>query len=208
MHKFAGVQHDLRRQWNFHTRFFENAGEPRHDEVEQNQHRTQAHEHEQPRVGHGRDDVSAQLVPRALKFGQPVEDGCERSAGLSGANHIHVQVAEVRRMRSQTVGQRLTALEHAQHIQDDGAELGPLGQLAGDAQGAVERHPGVEQCGKLLREEQNVAMPPPGEIGQLQVEGFLLLDADVDRRQPLLPQLARNSLVALARQVAGAKLAI
>src|SRR5207249_11702303 len=78
-------------------------------------------------------------------------------------------------------------------------------QLAGDGHAARERQPRIEKRGKLLREEQNIAMPPASKIGQFQNEGILLLDADINRRQPLLPQLACDSLIALAGQSASAK---
>src|SRR5262249_35205944 len=120
------------------------------------------------------------------KFSQPLEYGCKRSAGLPGAHHVDIQIAEVGRMRRQAVGQRLATLEHAEYIQDHPAELRPLGQLAGDTQCAVERHACVEQRGKLLREEENIAMASTSEVGQLQLKRFLPLDPDIDRGQPLL----------------------
>ncbi len=111
-------------------------------------------------------------------------------------------------MRAKTVGQGLAALEHAQHIEYDAAELGPLRQLAGDVQRAVERDACVEQCGKLLCEEKDVAMASAIEIGQVKLKRFLLFQTDIDRRQPLLAQFARNGLIALTRQITSAKLAV
>ncbi len=46
------------------------------------------------------------------------------------------------------------------------------------------------------------------EVGQIKLKGFLLLQADIARRQPLLAQLARDGLIALARQIASTKLAV
>src|SRR4051794_18971561 len=51
-------------------------------------------------------------------------------------------------------------------------------------------------------------MPPAGEVRQGKREAFLLLDADIDRRQALLPQLTRDGFIALARKTPGAKLAV
>lgn len=57
-------------------------------------------------------------------------------------------------MRRQTVGQRISALEHAYDIEYDGAEMGAFGELRGDPQGAVDRYAGVQERRKLLREKR------------------------------------------------------
>ena len=79
--------------------------------------------------------------------------------GLAGPHHVDVEIRKILRMRSQAVGQRSAALQHAQHVQHDKAEAGPLGEFAGDGQGAIQRHAGIQQRGKLLGEEQDVAPP-------------------------------------------------
>jgi hypothetical protein len=51
-------------------------------------------------------------------------------------------------------------------------KLSPLGEFAGDGQGAVERNAGVEQRGELLGEEQNVAPAACLERGSLSSNDF------------------------------------
>ena len=66
--------------------------------------------------------------------------GPARSGGLAGAHHVDEELGEVLAVGGKTVGQGFAALEHAQHIQDDDAEGGTLGQLGGDGQGPVQRY--------------------------------------------------------------------
>src|ERR1035438_4446973 len=124
------------------------------------------------------------------------------------ATHVDIEIAEVGGVRAQAVGQRTPAFEHAQNVEHDEAETGMLGQFGGDAQGAVQGDGGVEQRGKFLGEKQDVAAPlAEGRQFELQ-DRFPGSHANVDRCQSLFAQFARNQLLIVARQTAGANFAI
>ena len=157
LHEFAGAEHDLGGQRHHQVARLEHGGEARDHEVQQHHDRRQTHQQQQGRVNHGRNNVAAQFIARAFEFREAVEHGCERSAGFSGADHVHEEVGEVFRMRRQAVRQRPAALQHAQNIHHDEPEFRTFRKFAGDVDGAVERHAGVQQRGEFLREEQHVA---------------------------------------------------
>ena len=73
-------------------------------------------------------------------------------------------------MRGETVGERLAALQHAQDVEDDEAELRPFREFASDGQRAIDGHARVEQRRELLREEQDVAPVAARECRKLQLE--------------------------------------
>ena len=65
----------MRRQRHLHVRFLENRRKARDHEGQQERNRAGAHQRQQARVDHGRDDVVPQVVARALEFRETVEDG-------------------------------------------------------------------------------------------------------------------------------------
>src|SRR5665647_1498191 len=140
-------------------------------------------------------------ILRVLKGGRSLADSL-------GAHHVRVQIADVLRVRAQAVGKRASALQHAQDVEHDEAETGMLGEFGGDAQGAVQRDGGVEQSGKFLGEEQDVAASL-AEGRQLELQGgFPGSDTNVDRGESLFAQFARDRLLIVAGQAARADFAI
>ena len=126
-------------------------------------------------IDHGGNDVVAQVVAGALEFGQALEDHRQRAGGFARPHHVDVELGKIVGMGGQAVGQRLAALQHAQHVEHDDAERGLLGQFGGDGKRAVERHAGIEQRGKFLGEEQDVAALAAAERRQLDLDGRALL---------------------------------
>jgi hypothetical protein len=49
---------------------------------------------QQRRINHGRDDVVAQVVARALEFGQALEDDGQRAGGFARAHHVDVELGK------------------------------------------------------------------------------------------------------------------
>ena len=190
------------------ARFFKDRRESRHDEIHEHQNGADAHQREQRRIGHRRDDIAAQIVARALEFGEPLEYHCQRAAGFACADHVDVQLREVVRVSGQAVGQRPAAFEDAQNVQDQGAEGGAIGQFGGDGERAIHRHARAEQRGEFLSEEQDVALPAAGEGRQLDFDGFLRFLTDIDRRETLAAQLERDQALGLGVNRAGANLSI
>src|SRR5437773_7476785 len=111
-------------------------------------------------------------------------------------------------MRRQAGRQRLPSLDHAEKVQNEKTKLRPVREIGRNAHGAIHRHACIQQRRKFLREEQHVALVTQRESRHFQFERLLLLNSDVNGRQPLLAQFARNGLIGFRCKAAGAQLAV
>src|SRR5207244_3267354 len=130
------------------------------------------------------DNVATEIVARALELGQTFEDLGKRAGGFAGADHIDIQLGEMRGVRRKTVGKRFAALQDTHYIQDNRTEFGTGGEFRYDRQGAVYRNSCVQQSGKFLGEEQYV-FAASIERRQPELETFGFFETDVDRYQAL-----------------------
>src|SRR3954454_18154274 len=106
-------------------------------------------------------------------------------------------------MCSEAVCKRLPALEHTHNIEHDITKLRSLCQLASNRKGAIQRYARTQQCGKLLRKEQDVAAAVRPNFRQSPLNRLLLLNTHIERNKPLALQLLGDSLVALSRNDTG-----
>ena len=141
--------------------------------------------------------------------GEPFEDRGEAAAGFAGAHHVDVEVGEIVGMGGEAFGQRFAAFEDAEDVGDDGAEGCALGEFGSDAERAVHRNAGGEERREFLGEVRGrrcACLPP--ENGHFENELLLLLEADEDGRQSLAAEFARDKLVGLGGEGAGADFAV
>ena len=170
-------------------------GEARHHEIQQDEDRRQAHQASSAGIDHRRDDVAAQVVARALEFRQALEDLRRAMPEASPARTMLMYSSEkYARMRGQAVGQRLAALEDAQDVQHDGAELRRARSVrlvieSARSSGTPALSSVESSCVKNRTSRALAAV----ERRQLELEAAsFCFEPDVDRRQALAAQFARR----------------
>ncbi len=122
---------------------------------------------------------------------------------------LMIQIGEIIRMRAQAVGQRPAAFEDAQDVENDEAEAGALGQFGGDGERAIERDARFSSVeSSWVKNRTSRRLRPPKDGSLISIDVPLGCDADVDRRQALFAQLARDDLFVVAGEAAGAHFAV
>ena len=111
-------------------------------------------------------------------------------------------------MRGQPIGQRSAAFEHAQNVEDDEPKARPLGQFAGDAERSSSGTPALSSVESSWVKKRTSRRLRPANAGSLKFQALLRFEADVDGRQPLFAQFARDPFVVFGMQGSGAELAI
>ncbi len=108
------------------------------------------------RVDHRRLDLLLQLDVLLDVDRQPLEDGVEDAARLTGRDHVGVERVEDLRVPLHRIGERRAALDVGPRLEDDLREVLVLLLVAEDVEALHQRQAGVDHDGELPREDGQV----------------------------------------------------
>ena len=145
------VDHELGQRRHLAREGLEHALEDRDQEGHQGQQHDHREADDHRRVDHGRADLAAQRRVLLELVGDAVEALLEHTAGLTGADHGHVELTEHLGVASQRVGEEQAGLDVLAHQHDRLAQQLGLGLVLEHVQRAQDRHARGDHRGQLAR---------------------------------------------------------
>ena len=115
------------------------------------------------RVDHRADDLALEALGLLLEVGQALEDDFQRTAGLAGLDHVHVEPVERLGVLGHRLGEGGAGLDVLDDVDQRVLEHARLHLAFEDAQGPQDRQAGVLEGRELAGEgaQHLAAMTPP-----------------------------------------------